>query len=609
MKRSARPLISPRLAFWVLLGTLFGSLAYSRTVRHITLGDEFQYIPRENVLLVATGDVESLWTALDEHLGGFLGSSLKELQDDSEDPILQPEDLARYGLDVKRGVLLSLFRVKDEDRGLAVIPVADPVALLASFGELCEEAPERQPIPDARNQGKHPVYFCDDWWLALPQPGIGVVSNSAELMQRSLSFRRENLAHATNNDKLYEAVQRTARGPLLVGPTVFAYWQSRTAPFAERSAVLRLDRDQIRIQADASLSTGPVRIAEDLLRRDRVEDDWARQLPVDTLGFVLLQDRNLASYKAFVVDELLPHLRSEGFFEAVKPAKNSELSRYGDFVTDRLFPQLFGVPGSSRLLLAVTDIDDGLPDLLVGVRGERAGLERAVRNLQRELRRSRDMGLLSQARAEYLKRTGSAPTLAELQAMQLLEPEPHPLFDRYPLLPQGIGTPEFQGRDFANGSYQRQIDGHLIYFLTPPVTGNDFRYRQDLADADRQALAGDRHRVAALLSGETLWIATDVDDLRGVIARAAGRGQSLRENPAFERASASWERGAKLQVFFDIDRILARSRLRPGSSLESMVSAIPSGFPAYSTFALSGAPTSDERSFALDASLRRAVPE
>lgn len=91
MKERLASSLAPRLFFLAFVTILAISILYSRVVRRFALGDEFQYIPRESVLIAATGDIESIWGGLEAHLGTALraadtkgDSFLAELRKDLE---------------------------------------------------------------------------------------------------------------------------------------------------------------------------------------------------------------------------------------------------------------------------------------------------------------------------------------------------------------------------------------------------------------------------------------------------------------------------------------------------------------------------------------------
>lgn len=586
MKERSKSNLAPRLFFLAFVLILVVSVLYSRAVRRFALGDEFQYIPRESVLVAATGEIESIWRGLDAHLGTALRG---ETEGDSplaqvrkwiqEEEIQIPglDDLSRWGLDIHRGILLSSYRVtQSEDQFLLVIPVTDGRLFFKFLNAELDLKPRKKFSWKDREGSTYTVHEFDDFFAAVPQPGIFVASDSIDLLRRSLLLRRDNLAHATANDVLYKAIKRRLRGPLATGPNVFVYWQSRTAPFSERTGVLRLESDTLRIESDIELAGAPVRVFDALRHHNASPFDWPQRLPPETLAVLMVEDRHLDLYRNFLAEQILQ--------------------------------QPLEIPDVTRMLFAVTDFEDGLPDVLVGLWGNPDELERVAASTQRRLRQSRDLILLNGALEEYRKNGGSSPSLTELQRLELLQPERDSLFHRYPFLPEGIGDPELGRKDFSTKTYERTMNGHKIFFLAPPVTENDLRYRPELIGAEPEDLRSDRYRMACLFLEDSLWIATDVRDLERLTVAAPEARPGLESNAAFQAASAEWRSGAKMQAFVALDRIISLGLLNPGSDLDTLVRDGLIDLEGYSILELEAAPSADQQRLVIKASLRRGTP-
>jgi hypothetical protein len=329
----------------------------------------------------------------------------------------------------------------------------------------------------------------------------------------------------------------------------------------------------MRIETDIELAGAPVRAFDALRRRNTSDLDWARKLPPDTLAAVMVQDQNLSLYR--------------------------------NFLAEQIFRERLEIPDVTRSLFAVTDFEDGLPDGLLGLWGERKELEEVAAAIRQQVRQSRDLALLNGALKEYRRRGGPPPSLADLERLNLLVPEPDSLFHRYPLLPEGAGHPEFGKQDFSTPAYERILNGHKIRFIAPPVTANDLEYRQDLKAIDPEDLKGDRYRMAYVFLDDSLWIATDVRDLERLTKPESQAGPGLETSPAFQTASARWTPGAKLQAFVGLDRVISLGLLNPGSDLETLVQEGLIDFKAYSTLGLEAAPSADQQRLVVEASLHR----
>jgi hypothetical protein len=572
-----------RLFVLGFIAVLLCSVLYSRAARHVVLGEEFQYVPRESVLLAATGDIESLWGGVETHLNAALRATeegesplgmLKKILREEKIRIPRLEEARQWGLDIHRGLLFSAYRVTSQGgEFLAILPIADDKKFFRKLETELDIKPKEKFVWTDREGRSYKVYDVDGLLAAMPQPGICVVSPSEELLRRSLTLRSENLAHAAANDVLYQAIKRRLRGPLLTGASIFVYWQSRTAPFSERTGVFRLEPGEMRIETDIELAGAPVRAFDALRRRNTSDLDWARKLPPDTLAAVMVQDQNLSLYR--------------------------------NFLAEQIFRERLEIPDVTRSLFAVTDFEDGLPDGLLGLWGERKELEEVAADIRQQVRQSRDLALLNGALKEYRRRGGPPPSLADLERLNLLVPEKDSLFHRYPLLPEGAGHPEFGKQDFSTPAYERMLNGHKIRFIAPPITANDLEYRQDLKAIDPEDLKSDRYRMAYVFLDDSLWIATDVRDLERLTKPASQAGPGLETSPAFQTASARWTPGAKLQAFVGLDRVISLGLLNPGSDLESLVQAGLIDFKAYSTLGLEAAPSSDQQRLVIEASLHR----
>lgn len=562
--------------------TICCGVLYSRAVRRVSLGEHFQYLPREGELLIATGDVESLWKRAEEHFGSLFrrnGPLHKELHEGepSKLPVTKLSDLTRYGLDIHRGILVSVYRPTGAFGFVAVLPIVDRVAMQKTLTVIDDEtAPEPFTIPDRRG-GKHEALRFRDFIAAFPEPGLAVLSSSEELMRRSLTLREENLDHAANNDSLYDAVRRVLRGPLLAGSNIFVYWQSRTAPFDERAAVLRLTRNEVRLDGEVELRGATLRVADHLRRRGNASSDWIGRLPAQTIGVAVVQDDQLSGYRQFVSEQLLGSISTRADALIQEATAGIEMPRF------------------DRIAVALTDYEDGLPDFIVGIWGDRRQLEGTLERAQQVYRRARDRGLLEHALSKY---TGPAPpTVASLVDAKLLGPEDDSLFHRYPIEGHSVGEPRFRGGDFATPSYIREIAGHRVRFLAPPLRANDLAVRTDLQNADPQMLSSDRYRLATVFDQGALWIATDVGDLETL----------LKKKPAVARAGilASPEKGSKVHATLDVDRLIALGMLSPGSELGKLVHDGLGELRGFSALQVDATPSLLENRLHFSASLRR----
>lgn len=578
--RWTRNTISLTVAATICFGVL-----YSRAVRRISLGEQFRYIPREGELLVATGDVGSLWKRLEQHFGRLFrsGGPFDDVVEDfrkSKLTVAKLTDLESYGLDIHRGLLVSIYRPTGAFDCVAVVPIVDEKKMLQTLTVINGDTPpEEVEILGARGE-KYEAHRFRDFFAAFPESGLAVLSTSEELMRRSLTRRKENLDHAANNDALFDSVRRVLRGPLLTGANIFVHWESRTAPFDERAAVLRFTENEIRLEGEVELAGGTLRVVDNLRRRSTAANDWLGRLPAGTLGVAVVQDDQLPHYKQFVSEQLIGSISPR--VEALLREATAGLE----------------MPRFDRIAVALTDYEDGLPDFVVGIWGNRQQLEGTLQRAQQVYRQARDRGLLENALAKY--DGPDPPTLANLMDAKLLDPEDDSLFHRYPIKGRRVGQPTFRSGDFTTPLYTREIAGHRVRFLAPPLRANDLAVRTDLKNADQKMLSSDRYRLATVFDQGTLWIATDVGDLESVLnnRRSAGTEASVLSPP---------RRGTKLHASLDVERVVALGMLSPGSELGKLVRGGLDELQGFSSFEADATPSLLENRLRFSATLRREV--
>jgi hypothetical protein len=347
--------------------------------------------------------------------------------------------------------------------------------------------------------------------------------------------------------------------------------------------MLHLLPGEVRIDGEIGLDGGTLRVVDDLRRRSRQPTDWNAKLPDDTLGVAVLQDPNLARYQNFIFEEL-----SSAFPRWAKALQGGG-------------PSGASLPSFDRVAVAVTGVQSGLPDFVVGFWGKDKEALVALRDrLQREYRRARDVALLKGALATYRRQSsGPPPTLSDLERLHLIGPEEYSLFHRYPIQGDTVGEPRFASEDFANAIYERDVNGHRIRFLAPPLGRNDLQYRSDLAATDPNALRSDRYRMATVVDNGVLWIATDLRDLTTLLNSDRPKRRTPAAGPLAPGPAA-----AKLHIALDVDRFVA-AMLLTGMSAEDFRKEGLGNLQKFSTLEVDAVPSFDERRLHVSARLRR----
>jgi hypothetical protein len=573
-----RPRLVLLFAFAVCAAVL-----YDRGVRRIALGREFQYIPRESEMVVATGDIASLWSAADDfcHIASqkeWLTDAASELEK-LKLPVTRLSDLQSYGLDLHRGILVSVYRPSSEPEVTAVIPIVSRVAFTQMLTRLQKMEPKLTSVI-AGEHAKVEIYRFKHLYAAFPEPDLAVLSSSYDLIRRSVVLPSDNLSHAANNDALYEAVRHVLRRPLLTGPNIFAFWQSRTAPFNNRAAVIRVEKEELTVEGELELSGGTLRVVDDLRRRPQRSSDWAAKLPARTVATAILQDKSLPHYRNFVAEEILGDLF---------PDVASQLKRWTPNGENLAV---------TRVAFSVTDIRDDLPDFVIGVWGNKQQLAHVIEAAQQDLRRTRDLALLNGAINKYRQVKTTPPSVGDLERLRLLTRDDYSLLDRYQINSDGITTAPYQPGDFDNPRYKTTINGHTITFLAPPLGNDDLVYREGLKGADPHALQSDRYRMATAFDEDALWMATEPSDLQTILDRAphGPHGSFLTRND-----------DGKLHVSIDVGKLMS---IALASSAGTMSKENQDALRRldFSTFTLDASPSFDETRLRFSAKLKRRLP-
>jgi hypothetical protein len=614
--------LSRSLIFGLITVILGASVLYSRAIRKVSLTDDLQYIPKENTMLFTTGEIENLWRAVDGHFGGvirepqgFLSSLVKKFRkhfDEEEVPINGLLDLTHYGLDLKQGAVLSLYRVPDEFSFVLVLHLQQEEPFIDFLARLTELVPDQKPM-ELIGDGKEHFQVITfqkgkrtQLYLAYPKPGVALISNSLDLLRRSLFNRKANLAYALESDNLYDAVRQRLRRPLLSGPTLFLFWQHPIVPpISQVVGVVSLSTDIIRLEVELKFIRVGTRVLSDLLAPSPPEVPWQRYFSRETAAIFVLQDWAIPRYLHFL-------------------SAFGELGRAMYESYEGILGELREVPKLRRLVLAVTGYRSGLPEITLGIWGDPVVLEQLVDDLQVRLRKKRDQAVVKgalEAFAQTQERPyGSIPLIAALQErgfikedlawlMALATPAPwergnstsapetrgmrgrwrpaacpqvadavveaveeiYSLFERYSLTNGEAHDAELRREDFQNSIYQRRYKNSTMKYLVPRITENDLLYRPKLQGVDPDTLFNDRYRLVAVVLDDILWVATNTRDLEALLDWAQDAAGTLPRSFTFRAASSRWSGKEKIQGFLNMDQIIALGLLSSESQVEEVV--------------------------------------
>ena len=565
---------------WVTL-LLVGSIAYSRVLRGLRLSDDLAYVPKESEIVLMSADIASLWGAVDRHFGPILrgeegrheGSlyeamkSLRETLEEKHRPVCDLADLEKYGLDVNGGLIVSSTRLDSMSDLVTVFHVRDRKAFLQAYSDVTgakqDEStpilePQSHPTGSTNPEGQEIVSFGDEEnYAAFRDDGTASILASPTALgpRRIFLAGRENRRHAVEDDALYDSLRRLTAGRRGGSPALYAFWRPRDLPFLDQAAAaLRLGAEEIDLDADIRIGSGGLRILDDFETPPPPTSFQPRYLPARTAAAVMIQDEDVARYIRFA--DTFAGVRE--FLEQQYAGALAELRDVRD---------LHG------LVLAITGYHDGVPDILLGLWGNRSDLERVIERLQVRRREERDRDILEGALAAYaMVPGGSSPvTLEHLFSAGVLVPEPGPLFDHARLQNGRLGTSDLRFEDLPMDFYTRPYRGATISYILPPAGDNDVRYVEEFRNASPETIRGDRYRLASIFLDDALWVASDTTALEELVNRVLDRTEDVASNPAYLTARAAWTSVDKLHGFADLDQITLMGLLSPESEIADAI--------------------------------------
>jgi len=537
-----------RLGALVVL--LMAAVAYSLGARHLALPAELQYVPTESELIVASGDVGSVWEAVALHFGAMIREQaptgvIGPLVADADKTLREhkvvlraPADLIMYGVDSRHGVVFAADRLDGNPAILVVVHVTDPDKFQSSLAAVLElpVRPEAVEVP-APGRAVALGQSGPELWIAYPERGVAVIATALPLLRRALLERRDNLAYFRADDRLYEAARRRQHWRMLVGPEVLFSWRPLNNSLVTRATgLLGLYPDRLRFEADVDLVTRGVRALDELLVLGHLDDKWTGPVGSEAALTLALQHPSASRFLPLIADTIGADPSDAGIGGVLR--------------------QLASIPDLRQIAIVVPRYREGLPDVFLGIWADPERIRTLAADLQRELRAARDELVLSAAADEYCSQRDKAtcgPTVEDLRQVHLLVPEPHQRFERYGIqagvvrrvMTQNAAPPEI-ARTYR--------ETWPLTELAPAITPNDIRYRPSLADADPATLNSGRYRLVATVATGVLWIATEEQDLTAFLDRTHDRRDGLAASPLFRAASAGWTSADHLQAFINTDR-------------------------------------------------------
>lgn len=534
--------------------------AYSTLARERALPSLLAYAPKESRVIVATGDIEALWHGVSHHffsrrtvaldsapLEQWVAQFDADLQE--HDIVLRGAgDLATYGIDAGRGVLVAMHSAQtlyrsdvDMDEatdGVAVIPVTDFNTFVTSLARALEEEAsvdtavlvDGSPLPVTSIGGS--VYAIE------PEDGVAVVGSSIAILARSVADRHANLTFFRANDDLYAGIRRLRRQRRFHGPTVIFYARPPAIQgIGGVTGAAILAASGIELALDVEIASGFLQVLDDLMTAVPRGMPRIPTLP-QTVGGVLEANNDALHHSP-----LLERWLVEALPDWPGPIAG-------------IIDELQGTAGIGGLALTIAGSDNGVPETVLMAQAAPDTLTDLVSRLRRRLVTDRDRAVLEAARGRY---RGGAPTVRALLEAGLLTGGDDQRWMYYHFDGDEIvlDTAVSVSRLFPPSIFERRSGDLHVQLLSAPVTADDRRYDEALADADSALLAGDRYRVAAVQVDSTLWLAPDADVLAAFVRRLPPALPALGDRPIYRDARRAGPSAPTLEVFLDIDRLIA----------------------------------------------------
>lgn len=539
------------------------AIIYSKIVHRMAVPSVLRYVPADAEIVVATGDAQSLWTAIDRHFGGAIrqptpdrpiSGLTKAVNDDLASkgvPITSTRNLAEFGIDVHHGAILAAGPPYGS-------PGDGPVVVLLSISNPSDFEKFAIKLLGANRTERisgHPavVKLIGDatYFLSYPEPGIAIVGNSWEFFRSALNGMHNRDPGLSGDDEFYHALTERRQWRLLTGSDVFFFWRpSNIGVVSLVSGVADIDDREVRLRVSLAIRPGFSRTMDDLSARSQADMSWQQKTAWNSVAAMAFEHPSAARYlpiliQALKINDLAPNFRP-------------------------VFWELEQSEGFREIVIAIPRIEQGVPDILLGVWSTPERARALIPRLRQALEAKRDEMVLQGAVASYCTQNpspGCNPTAAELMQAGLMATEPDSRLGQARLNHGSVLLPAA-----SDTTKQKQEDPNAISYLAPPITANDLKYRKDLAGADPETLRSDRYRMATAVAGDVLWIATARSDLENLLSRkevvnrlfsreADIYSPSLASNPLFQSVTSTWRANSRAWSYVNVDRLPALLQL------------------------------------------------
>lgn len=644
----------PEVVFGVVLAAVLAALLWNYVLRAAAIPPELRYVPPDASAFAIASSATTLWKAADPHVGKFFrdqgagqnrnrgeeATPMREAADaivsllrDRKLVVRSPEELRGHGIDPERRIVVALVR---EDL-IAVIPLADGGLFRTALRTLLDP-PEVSEAVITTGSDEHAVAKFGAVEVAFPEAGIAVVATSEPALISALADPDANLRYFRDNDALQLRLAAITP-PRLSSNDAWIKANVRLTSLAgaglgDMSAIAVVAADSIRVRARAAVNVGEARLLRRAVEEELPAGAAIRTVPDGTNAAIVLRDRHLAYFLAFLDRHGAGPL--EETFGALAAQLAQEVAR---------------LPSPTEVGLLYLGLRGSIPEIGIVARMDPQDAETMVFQLQRRSQLGRDRRLIERASAQFARGTqetpapdGSLPQSQQVEqsvasgssaerapapgagepppprggapAGKLVDPkllvgagylmDASPSFwSRYRVTGNKLEDAKFSTADFAGPRYRVREQRYELVYLLPPVGDDDVRYgvaasdREKISESD---LRNDRYRLCTTYLDGLLILGTDADTVRALVARRVGATENARIRDAHRDTRVP---GAKLTVDVNPRQLADDGLLHPHTEIGANAKRYLSDLQAYRSFFLLAAPDEAKSQVVLELGLAR----
>ncbi len=559
-------------AMWMALGLNY-------LIRPRSTPQVLQYIPKESDIVAYTTKIGKFWdTGLPHYNRIFKGgadqeepsimtqafTSLQEVLNDHDVPIDNLEALTRYGFDIHRQIAVGGSFNEQTPKFIIVFPVVDSddaIAFIQRFFE-SEDVSEGD-LRIGSRQFKTKLLSSNPYLTILaPDPDHILFSTSKKMLARAVQDSQENLIYFQNDNNMRKNQLALTQELQHEALAFLMYWRFTNSHLIQQAAFgLAFSPERIDVCLQSAVNTNTVKVLDDFSKptngNSTLLDDFNTHPPL----LLAVRDPALSSYINFI--------RSMG---------DSGIQKQISQFFGGILLELEQSASVSEIKVSIVGYDGGLPQIVVGIKGEPKALEKIRYTVQKKKRLERDRTIIKNAAIQLPseKKPDPGDLINVLLGQGFLRHTPQSVWNRYKGVQGDINKAQLIPEDFGKDKgYVFDDNGFECTYLLPAVNQNDIQWRmqkEELDNLDKNTLLDDSYRLCTAFSGGVLWAATDSSVLR----------QYLQNKPAMPKASEKRsDQRFKIRFSLNINQIVTEGLLNPESDIKEFFDRVLVGFKAY----------------------------